>query len=102
ESSRCSLCLVVAVAALAPFGAAGAAAGVLLGRVAARALLMAAARRHARIELADPPLLLILASAAIGMLAAHLAAPWLGALPAAAAGAALALVLAVVVLVRNG
>ena len=97
-----ALAILVAVAALAPFGAAGAAAGVLLGRVAARTLLMAAARRHARIALADPPLLLILGSAAAGMLATHFASPWLGALPAAAAGAALALVLAVVVLVRNG
>ncbi|HEY6139094.1 MAG TPA: polysaccharide biosynthesis C-terminal domain-containing protein [Thermoanaerobaculia bacterium] len=97
-----AVAILIAVAALATFGAAGAAAGVLLGRIVARALLMATMRRHTQIELADPHLLLIIAGAAAGMLLTHFAAPWLGALPAAAAGAALALGLALVVLVRNG
>jgi O-antigen/teichoic acid export membrane protein len=97
-----ALALLAMVAALAPFGAAGTAAGVLLGRIAGRALLMASMRRHAKIELADPPLLLILACAAAGMLATYVATPWLGALPAAATGAVLALALAIIVLVRNG
>jgi len=97
-----ALALLAAVAVLAPRGAAGAAAGVLAGRIVARALLVATMRRHTKIELADPPLLLIVAGAAAGMLATHFAAPWLGAIPAAAAGAALALALAFVVLVRSG
>ncbi|HKS24147.1 MAG TPA: hypothetical protein VJZ76_15210, partial [Thermoanaerobaculia bacterium] len=65
-------------------------------------LLMAAMRRHAKITLADPPQFMILAGAAAGMLVTYFAAPWFGALPAAAIGAALAFVLALVVLVRNG
>lgn len=94
--------LIIAVALLARFGAAGAAAGVLIGRLIGRGLLMIAMRRYARIDLADAPLLLIATGAFIGVVATHLTAPWLGALPAASAGSALALALAFIVLARSG
>lgn len=94
--------LVISVALLARFGAAGAAAGVLIGRLIARGLLMFAMRRHAGIEFADAPLLLICAGAFVGVAAARLTALWLGELPSAAIGSALALALAFVVLARSG
>jgi len=94
--------LVIFVALLSRFGAAGAAAGVLAGRLVGRGLLVFAMRRHAKIELADAPLLLVAAGAFVGVIAARLLSPWLGDLASAATGSALALATAFVVLSRGG
>jgi hypothetical protein len=67
----------------------------------ARGLLMIAVRRIVGTRL-DASLLLILGGATAGVLVAHLAAPWLGAIPATALGCAIALALAATVLVRTG
>lgn len=94
--------LVLFVALLSRFGAAGAAAGVLVGRLVGRGLLVFAMGRHAKVGFADAPLLFVAAGAMAGVVAARLAAPLVGAFPAAAAGSALALATAFVVLARGG
>ena len=84
---------ILAVALLARFGAIGVAAGVLIGRLIGRGLLMTAMRRFAKIGLADAPLLFIGAAALIGVGIARVSAPL---------GAIAALALALFVLVRSG
>lgn len=94
--------LLVFVALLSRFGATGAAAGVLAGRLVGRGLLVVSMRRHAQIEFADGTLLLIAASALVGVAATRLAATWAGLIPAAIVGATIALAAAFVVLSRSG
>ena len=93
--------LIIGVALLARFGAVGAALGVLAGRVVARGLLMIAIQRIIGSRL-DASLLLILGGASAGILLTRLGAPWLGEIQATAAGCAVALTMALVVLIRTG
>lgn len=97
-----TISIIIAVARLARFGATGAAAGVLIGRLLGRSLLIIAMRRYARIKLTDTPLLLIAMGAFAGIVTTRLSTPMLGAMPAAATGSAIALALAFIVLARSG
>jgi O-antigen/teichoic acid export membrane protein len=93
--------LVISVALLAGYGAAGAALGVLMGRVVARGLLMIAIRRVIPWR-SDGSVYLILGTASAGVAVTRLVTPWLGEMPAAAMGCGLALAAALIVLVRTG
>ena len=93
--------LIICVALLARYGAVGAALGVLAGRVVVRGLLMIATRRIIGSRF-DASLLLILGGVSAGILLTRLGAPWLGELRATAAGCAIALVVAFIVLIRTG
>ena len=94
--------LVVSVALLARFGAVGAAAGVLIGRLVARGLVLAELRRVTGEPPFDRALLQIVFGAAAGVLVTRLAAAWLGDIAAAALGCTIALAVALSVLTREG
>ena len=95
--------LAAGVAALARFGAIGAAIGVLCGRMIGRGLLIAAVRRVGGTEAAlDPPMLLILGSGALAVCTTRVLAPSVGDVAAAAIGCVLALAGALAVLMRTG
>lgn len=94
--------LALSVALLVRFGAIGAAAGVLIGRVIARGLLLVTLRRLVIGSWIDRPLLLIVGAASAGVVIARTAAPWIGEIAAAAGGSFLALAAALGVLIREG
>jgi O-antigen/teichoic acid export membrane protein len=93
--------LIVGVALLGRYGAVGAALGVLAGRVIARGMLVVAIRRVIDVRF-DASLLFIAGGAVAGVLVTRVAEPWVGGIPAAASGCAIALTAALIVLIRTG
>jgi len=94
--------LILSVAGLAPYGATGAAIGVLLGTLLTRGLLIGMLRRHLSLAFADLSLVTILGGAAAGILVARLSAPMLGEIGAAAVGILVAAGTGILVLRREG
>ena len=97
-----AVALVVSVASLAHFGATATAAGVLVARLIGRGLMMISVRRVVSWSPFDIPLTAIIGGAVIGVLVTRFGAQLLGSIPAAAAGCAVALTIASIVLVRSG
>lgn len=94
--------LVGCVALFVRFGAVGAAAGLLLGRLLARAFLVVAARRYTATSTFDRHSISMAVAAVCGVAAVRLALSASGPIVAAAAGVVVSLAIAVAVLVRRG
>lgn len=94
--------LVASVALLARFGAIGAAAGLLLGRIITRGSLLIALRRVLDKPAFDLPLLLMAGGGMAGVILTRMTAGSLGAIPAVALGCTVVLAAAMTIMMRQG
>ena len=101
-SAAGTIILVLSIAALAPYGAIGAATGVLIGSVAARGLILIVLRRQLAIPPFDAGLLVIVAGGAAGAAIANVTAAALGEIPAAFIGCCVSVITALAVLREEG
>jgi O-antigen/teichoic acid export membrane protein len=94
--------LLLSVAALAPFGAVGAATGMLAGTLLTRGLMVWMLRRYASQPALDGSLIVMMGGAIAGIAVAHVAVPALGEIGAALAGNVIPIAVALLVLQHAG